>query len=68
MLIEGPLRKKNSKGIGRVFSGFRTRYFVLDAHDAVMYYFESTPRLHAPSFLRHSCLDLLRPSLARCVL
>jgi hypothetical protein len=41
VLMEGPLRKKNSKGIGRVFSGFRTRYFVLDVHDAVLYYFES---------------------------
>ncbi len=41
VLFEGPLRKKNSKGISRVFSGFRTRYFVLHVHDAALYYFES---------------------------
>ena len=40
-LYEGPLRKKNSRGFGRVVGSFNTRYFVLNVKSAALEYYDS---------------------------
>lgn len=41
VLIEGPLKKKNTKSLLRFAQEYRTRYFVLSPSDAALHYFES---------------------------
>jgi len=50
ILCEGPLKKKNTKSLSRLLSKFRTRYFVLNAAEGALQYFENKVCGRAPRF------------------
>lgn len=47
VIMEGVLKKKNSKMLHSLMSAYRTRYFVLNVKDGQLYYFESKAKRQA---------------------